>query len=407
MTRLLPLSTLLLAAVMSGCVDGNQLPVPEQLPSNDSPTWYRDIKPLVVQNCAGCHVAHGIGPFSLATYEDAQSHAAQLADSVQAHRMPPWKPSPNCQKFSPERRLSQPQIDLFVKWAKAGAPLGRVADDRALPPKQVSLPNPSVTLDWGQVYTPSTAKPDDYHCFLINPKLTTDQDLVAYEFVPDQRHEVHHALIFSAPMADAQAKDDATPGLGWPCSGSSDVKSAQLIATWVPGETFSEFPTKTGIRIPAGHALVAQLHYNTRHGVAPDRSQLKLRFAEQPVPNRASIFAILNTSFVINPNQQGARAVASSGPLPIPLKVWGVFPHMHELGHTGKITAGDTCLVDVPDWDFHWQQMYFYDGDGITIPKGTDVKYTCTWDNPTNRTVRWGEGTEDEMCIAFFYTTLY
>lgn len=51
--------------------------------------------------------------------------------------------------------------------------------------------------------------------------------------------------------------------------------------------------------------------------------------------------------------------------------------------------------------------MYFYDSDGITVPKGSEVKYTCTWDNSTGRTIRWGDGTEDEMCIAFFYTTLY
>ena len=69
--------------------------------------------------------------------------------------------------------------------------------------------------------------------------------------------------------------------------------------------------------------------------------------------------------------------------------------------------AGNNCLIDIPKWDFHWQQMFFYAGGGLTVPKGTEVKYTCTWDNPTDRTVRWGEGTEDEMCIAFFYTTLH
>jgi len=71
------------------------------------------------------------------------------------------------------------------------------------------------------------------------------------------------------------------------------------------------------------------------------------------------------------------------------------------------VVAGNNCLIEIPQWQFHWQQMYFFKDDGLTIPKGTDVKYTCTWDNPSDRTVRFGEGTEDEMCIAFFYTTLY
>ena len=408
-TRLLGLSTLLVSTLWLGCDSESPsiTPESEEAAQKAVPTWYRDIKPIVAQRCEGCHTATGIGPFALSTYQDAQAHAAALADSVKARRMPPWLPSPDCQKFSPERRLSQKEIDLFVAWSQAGAPQGNPADDKSLPPVRLSLESPSVMLDWGEAYTPSAAKQDDYHCFLIDPKLQKDQDLVAYEFAPDQRHEVHHALLYSATMADAKAKDDAAPGLGWPCSGSSDVKSAELVATWVPGETFAEYPTRTGIRIRAGSALIAQLHYNTRHGVTPDRSRLKLRYSESPVPNRATIVPIANASFVINPYQKGATAVASSGPLPVPLKIWGVFPHMHELGRSAKITANNDCLVEIPQWQFHWQQMYFYDSDGITVPKGSEVKYTCTWDNSTGRTIRWGDGTEDEMCIAFFYTTLY
>jgi hypothetical protein len=77
------------------------------------------------------------------------------------------------------------------------------------------------------------------------------------------------------------------------------------------------------------------------------------------------------------------------------------------MGRTGTVVAGDRCMIEIPKWQFHWQQMYFYKDDGITLPKGTEVKYTCVWDNPSDRSVRFGEGTEDEMCIAFFYTTLY
>ena len=406
-----PAASLLLSLAIAACTPAAESPIPDPtmdpVPPDGSPTYYRDVKPVIVKRCQGCHEPGSIGPFPLVTYDDAKGKAALLAESVLAKRMPPWKPGPDCQQFAPDRRLLDSEIALFQAWAKAGAPEGNKADDKTTAPTVLSLPNPSATLDWGAAYTPDATKSDDYHCLLIDPKLTQDQDLVAYEFAPDQRHEVHHALIYSAPMADAKAKEDATPGLGWPCSGSSDVKSAQLVATWVPGETYSEYPAGTGIRIPAGHALIAQMHYNLRHGSAPDRSQLKLRYADRPVPNRASIVPILNTSFTINPHQQGAAAVATSGALPVALKVWGVFPHMHELGRSGKVVAGNNCLIDIPKWDFHWQQMFFYAGGGLTVPKGTEVKYTCTWDNPTDRTVRWGEGTEDEMCIAFFYTTLH
>ena len=184
-TGWLGLSTLLVTTLSLGCDSKSALPET----ADDAPTWYRDIKPIVAQRCAGCHTAQGIGPFTLSSYEEAQSKAAALADSVQSRRMPPWMPSADCQQFSPDRRLSQHEIDQFVTWAKNGAPLGNPADDKAVPPQKVSLDNPSATLDWGTAYTPNSAKNDDYHCFLIDPKLKKDQDLIAYEFAPDQRHD--------------------------------------------------------------------------------------------------------------------------------------------------------------------------------------------------------------------------
>ena len=48
------------------------------------------------------------------------------------------------------------------------------------------------------------------------------------------------------------------------------------------------------------------------------------------------------------------------------------------------------------------------------IAAGTNVKLSCRYDNTENnprnpsnplKAVRWGEGTEDEMCIAFLGVT--
>ena len=85
------LSLLILPWLVAGCVSG------ESTPSDENPTWYRDIKPLVSQRCEGCHTPHGIGPFTLSSYDDAKAHAAAIADSVQSRRMPPWMPSADCQ----------------------------------------------------------------------------------------------------------------------------------------------------------------------------------------------------------------------------------------------------------------------------------------------------------------------
>lgn len=60
------------------------------------------------------------------------------------------------------------------------------------------------------------------------------------------------------------------------------------------------------------------------------------------------------------------------------------------------------CLVNIPSWNFHWQQFYFY-----SEPYMADdtVRLRCQFDNSqanqpvingvqqTPRTVHWGEGT--------------
>jgi hypothetical protein len=46
-------------------------------------------------------------------------------------------------------------------------------------------------------------------------------------------------------------------------------------------------------------------------------------------------------------------------------QLYGVMPHMHQLGHIYHLTVRDPdqserCAADVQSWDFHWQRTYFY-----------------------------------------------
>ena len=72
------------------------------------------------------------------------------------------------------------------------------------------------------------------------------------------------------------------------------------------------------------------------------------------------------------------------------------------------------CLVDVPDWDFHWQGTYTYKTP-VALPFGTRIDLSAHYDNSSEnhhnpndppKDVRWGEGTADEMCIAFLGVTI-
>ena len=91
---------------------------------------------------------------------------------------------------------------------------------------------------------------------------------------------------------------------------------------------------------------------------------------------------------------------------------------MHLLGTEIKVTAtlpnGEVLpLVWVDDWEFNWQETYVY-AKPMALPRGTRVDLEAYYDNSANnpknpnrppRFVRWGEGSSDEMCIAFLFVT--
>ena len=72
-----------------------------------------------------------------------------------------------------------------------------------------------------------------------------------------------------------------------------------------------------------------------------------------------------------------------------------------------NLGLGEQCLADVPRYDFGYQQFFFYQ-DPIVVPPGPGGTFTisCTYDTRgETQTTHWGEGTNDEMCIAALYVT--
>ena len=78
-----------------------------------------------------------------------------------------------------------------------------------------------------------------------------------------------------------------------------------------------------------------------------------------------------------------------------------------------KINGTTEPLIFVDDWDFNWQGFYKYQ-QPIRLNAFDRLRATCTFDNseknprnPSNplKIVRWGEGTEDEMCLGFLGVT--
>jgi hypothetical protein len=387
-----------------------------------SVTYYRDVLPIVGARCAGCHAPGGLGSFSLLSYDEARPYAALVAAATGSGEMPPWLPADGCGNFQGSRRLSSTEIATFEAWAEGGAPAGDPASAPAMPPTMTGpgpdLGTPAVTLDPGAAYQPNAAVTDDYHCFLVDPGLSSAQDLVGFQIHPGARANVHHVLLFAVPpsqLAAAQDKDAAEPGIGWTCFAGTGVGSGTdqplTIGGWVPGSSGGAFPAGTGINLAAGTRIVMQVHYNlsaTAQQVVSDRTTADLYYAAAPVAKRARVLPLANTTFEI---PAGAlQTVTADLSVSGAWALWGVAPHMHLHGTEIKVTidrpgGAETCAIDIPRWDFHWQQFYYYQQPIAVLP-GDVGHLACTFDNSTGtQPLGWGEKTTDEMCLVFGYLT--
>lgn len=404
----------LLGCLLSGCGGddgGTDTPTSTPEPTGSpSVTWHKDVATLVASYCVGCHHVDGIGPFPLETYTQASGYAGAMAASVAAGRMPPWMPAQECQRFADARVLTEEQKAMFQAWADLGAPEGDPADAGGEPPPVAELEWVDVTLQAGGDYLPPGELSDEYRCFVLEPQLTQTEYLIGYEVQPGVDTIVHHVLLYQVPAGEGETLDAGDPGVGWTCFGGTGTSESTTLGGWAPGSPPTQFPPDTGIPLDPNKSLVMQVHYNFDFAdPLPDRTRVDLQFSPQVVAKEARMEKLLNNSFVI---PAGASDYQADVYLDIGGEVvlYGLLPHMHALGQrtwTEVSREGeDICLLNIPQWDFHWQQGYFYDDPaGFTLQKGDRVHLACVWDNPTDTEVRWGENTTDEMCISYFYVT--
>jgi hypothetical protein len=417
-----------------------------------APTWWNSIKALTDQTCNNCHQPGGIAPMPLQTYEQARAMSRVMARQTRDRIMPPWMPRDGCRDLVDHRGLTDAEIALFAAWDAAGAPEGNMEDFRpATPRANTSRPLPArpgdVIVQPADPYLPNQRQTDDYHCFIVDPALATTRDVVGVRVVPGNARIVHHMLLFevrAAGLPALQRLDDAEPGPGYTCFGTPGVEAnpragtngdlidvdMQQVAGWAPGGVDGYMPNGTGIRLKPGSRLVMQVHYNLQMATRgmTDRTRVELFLGEPGTTQQALWLPQSNNMFRVpagaGPTEPASTAVANFRNM-LPLRIFGVFPHMHQRGHAIRVEAVNAagtsnCLVDVPRWDFHWQQNYFFRTPYRPAAgnMGDTLRTTCVWDNrPENqpfvdgmqvapRELRWGEGSDDEMCLNYFYVSL-
>ncbi len=430
--RLLAAAPLVLA--LAACDEGGGEPGAEP-PAPQAVTWHQDIAPIVAQRCGTCHVPGGVAPFPLDSYETVRDMASVALSSIEAGRMPPWMPDPDCRDFLDARIMPEAEKEMFRAWVAAEAPEG---DPTTASPIEVDPGptfEPTVIAAPVEAYTPDEAYDDDYRCFVLDAEFPEDTFLTASQVVPDADALVHHVLVYAVgpDTLDAVTEADATDeGPGYTCFGgpfprtegaaaSGNPGLPTQIGAWVPGSVPQIYEDGLAVPIAAGSRIVMQVHYNLLGSASePDATTLELRLTDEPPEMLVSTRPIIIRNLDIPAGEAEAVNFATyRNYTDEALTIAAVAGHMHTLGTSVRSTiqradGSEECLLDIPDWDFSWQQGYRIPRDAwVRVEPDEALTIRCTYDNsPANqpfvdgqqiepRDVTWGEGTLDEMCMVY------
>lgn len=399
-----------------------------QLPAE--PTWSSEVATIVGEKCARCHRAGDIAPFALTTFDEASTWAADIARVVENRTMPPWKPVPGHGSFRGDFGLTDEQRQTILDWVRAGAPQGdSAAAPEPLPGRsEWELGEPGVILTMPEPFPVNRGK-DTYRCFVLPTGLTEDRFVDAIQVRPGNRSIVHHVILFLDSTGEAEKLDAAEPGPGYNCFGGPgiDIGTGGLTAVldlmstlggWAPGSRTQRLPEGVGLFLPKAAKIVMQVHYYSAGRPSEDQTSVGLYLMQSRAERRMRYLPVLNTTFAI-PAGERRHEVRSALPIPplLDAKLIQIVPHMHLLGREIQVElerrGTRNSLIYISDWDFNWQGFYTY-SEAVPLPAGSIVRLTCRFDNsadnprnPNNplRTVRWGEATEDEMCVGFLGVT--
>lgn len=333
--------------------------------------------------------------------------------------------------------------------------------------------SPSITtlsMTMPHAYKPRAAPgtTDDYHCTLVNPRLTRNAYIISSQFVPGSDEDHHAALFLVPPSSAASVERDNQGGKGWTCFGGPlpgtalvGLAADPLLTFWAPGAGVSSFPKGTGVPLRAGSLVIMQVHYNLLVGNRPVKNALVLRTvpastrllplhlnlmlappnipcppgATGPLCNRAAELASVGKRFGqtaveevdgiegLCGNNPSDPPVGDSASCTTPIGSGGyivrIYAHMHLLGVAFKMvlnpgTPKAQTVLNVPGYDFDDQKSY--NVKPIPVTAGEPVQVTCTY-NPTlaqelpilrkvpPHFVTWGDGSTDEMCIGIAWTS--
>jgi hypothetical protein len=388
-----------------------------------SPTFAKDVAPILQAKCQNCHRDGSMAPMSLVTYEETRPWAKAIKQRVVTRNMPPWHldKTVGIQQFQNDMSLTDQQISIVSRWVDAGAPLGDPKDMPA--PKQWPKDEGwQLAAQFGQpdfvISSPSytmPAKGQDVWFKPLTPiPLTEPRWVRAVEMRPATaagRKITHHALAY------LQQEEPGT---------NTGIATQGLLMEWAVNKNYDIYRPNTGKLLVPGARIWWEMHY---HAVGEEISNnVELAVYLYPKDQEPKYRTFL-TAFPATPGSAAMgtldippNSIAETEgfqALRAPARLENFQPHMHLRGKAMLLEAilpdgSKRTLSYVDHFNFNWMTNYIYADDAAPVlPKGTIIHVVAWHDNTTNNKnnpdpdewVGWGDRTVDEMAHAWVNVT--
>ena len=336
-------------------------------------TYNDDVFPIFRERCSRCHVAGGVAPMSLMTYDEAFPWAESIRAELVAAHMPPWNAEAGFGELKRAHTLTSKELDIIMTWASGGNPRGAL--DQKLP--EVTLKNewtlgaPDLALKLPAEVTVAADKMEETQEITLATGLTEPRWVRAVDLLPGTPSIVRSAVV---SLKGASASSGSAPA------------PDRVLARWVPGHD-AEPIEGAAFRLPAGAELVARIHYKKTWQFegkpVSDRSTIGVYFApgrdarellalpivSPALPGPEATNRVVTFSQTIGEDVQALALSPDQVPPNIMLQVEAVKPDGSRAPMIRLNTRAD------------WDRRYWFEKP-LTLPRGTKVEVTARLEDP-------------------------
>jgi len=319
--------------------------------------------------------------------------------------------------------ISAGQLEYLRKWIEAGAPEeGMILADVGLLEDNVTmciekeftpLEAPPSGRGYQLAIAPFTIKPNFEREIFVYKEVGNTEDVYINKIEMRMRKNSHHFLVntFDAKMPkkllpNIDAIRDLRAGDGTYVGETVSQMEYQLfaIASQTPEMNY-EFPEGVALKMPANQKMDVNLHYVNK-GSSPIEGECYINILKVDpanVAHEAKAIFFDTEAIYLAPKQK--TVVVKDFSFAEPAKIFMLTSHTHKLGEYFDIqikggTRNGEVVYSSNSWHHPLIKSY---QTPIELNAGEGLRMIVTYNNTTDRAVRFGLKSDDEMAIIFGY----